>query len=36
MPEDQPGAVTAALLDEIRRLAAQLLPEDEPAVVFHP
>jgi hypothetical protein len=35
MPETSPSPVTAALLDELRRLAAQLSPDDTPATVFH-
>jgi len=36
MSETQPNPVTAALLEELHRLAAQLSPADAPAVVFEP
>jgi hypothetical protein len=34
MPENPPSPVTAALLEELRRLARQLSPEEAPATVF--
>jgi hypothetical protein len=34
MTENPLSPVTAALLDELRRLARQLSPDDAPAVVF--
>jgi hypothetical protein len=34
MTENLPTPVTAALLEELRRLARQLSPDDAPAVVF--
>jgi hypothetical protein len=36
MPEPPLTPVTAALLEELRRLARQLSPEDMPALVFRP
>lgn len=36
MPDNEPSPVTVALIEELRRIAAQLTEGDEPAVVFHP
>jgi hypothetical protein len=34
MPEIPPDPVTVAMIEELQRLARQLSPEDEPALVF--
>jgi hypothetical protein len=36
MPETPISPLTAALLDELRRVARELAPDNAPAVVFRP